>query len=176
MPRPAKGTRLHRYKHSPNWYVLSTGCARRSTGTPCLGLAMARMGKTADFMQIQEIDPIISSEEMEAAARKIVRKSRERAKLKGIDFDMSTQSVLSMIAEQSRRCAVTGIEFSNAPSSRGRRIPFAPSADRIDNARGYTMDNIRIVCAIANLARGDFSDAEFLKMCRGASIRCRDDV
>ncbi|MFG6660045.1 tyrosine-type recombinase/integrase [Sulfitobacter sp. 915] len=32
MPRPAKGARLHKYKHSPNWYILDTGQPRRSTG------------------------------------------------------------------------------------------------------------------------------------------------
>ncbi|WP_299830744.1 hypothetical protein [uncultured Roseobacter sp.] len=35
-----------------------------------------------------------------------------------------------------------------------------PSIDRIDNAEGYTLGNIRIVTVIANMARSDFSDDE----------------
>jgi integrase len=32
MPRPAKGARLHKYKHREHWYIFDTGCKPRSTG------------------------------------------------------------------------------------------------------------------------------------------------
>nr|WP_321509435.1 site-specific integrase [uncultured Celeribacter sp.] len=32
MPRPAKGARLHKFKHRPNWYIRDTGRPDRSTG------------------------------------------------------------------------------------------------------------------------------------------------
>lgn len=35
-------------------------------------------------------------------------------------------------------------------------MPFAPSIDRIDPARGYTLGNIRVVSAIANMAMSDW--------------------
>ena len=113
--------------------------------------------------------PIQSSPELMSAVRKIVRKSRERAKVKSLSFNLTEQSVLGIIEAQNGKCALTGIEFSTQNSDEGRRLPFAPSADRLDNAKGYTHDNIRIVCVIANLARGDFSDAEFIAMCNGVA-------
>ncbi|MCT4558848.1 MAG: integrase [Pelagimonas sp.] len=32
MPRPAKGARLHKFKHRPHWFIRDTGQADRSTG------------------------------------------------------------------------------------------------------------------------------------------------
>lgn len=32
MPRPAKGARLHKFKHRPHWYIRDTGQPDRSTG------------------------------------------------------------------------------------------------------------------------------------------------
>jgi hypothetical protein len=172
MGRPAKGLRLHKYSHRKAWYTLDAGRAAKSTGTECFGQAVRIMRDTA-AREAMNIKPaaIETDAALMTAVRKVIRKSRERAKLKGYEFDLTESNVLQMIAEQGGRCALTGIEFSVETSTEGRRMPFAPSADRIDNRKGYTADNLRMVCAIANLARGDFSDAEFITMCRGVALK-----
>lgn len=35
--------------------------------------------------------------------------------------------------------------------------PKCASVDRIDNAKGYTFDNVQLVCYSANLARNSFT-------------------
>jgi hypothetical protein len=50
---------------------------------------------------------------------------------------------------QSYRCAVTGVEFTFNDTPKD---PWQPSIDRIDSGRGYHLDNVRLVCLIANLA------------------------
>ncbi len=47
-----------------------------------------------------------------------------------------------------------------------RANPDAPSIDRIDNAKGYTEDNVRLVTVHANVARNEFSDADLLSLAR----------
>lgn len=167
MGRPSKGIRLHKFSHRPNWYIREGGKPDKSAGTDCLGRAMNVLA-----FERKRSDPVSigSDAEMVSAVRKVIRKSRERAKLKGLPFDLTEAAILQLIDRQGGRCALTGLDFSTDASTEGRRQPYAPSADRIDNALGYTISNIRIVCAIANLARGDFSDAEFIAMCKGVAL------
>jgi hypothetical protein len=51
--------------------------------------------------------------------------------------------------------------FSIAP-----RHPFRPSCDRIDNARGYTKDNVRICWLIENYAKNVFTDEQVIEFCK----------
>lgn len=40
--------------------------------------------------------------------------------------------------------------------------PFAPSVDRIDNTRGYHLDNIVLCSRFANKGRGSYSNIDFV--------------
>lgn len=53
MPRPAKGARLHKFKHRPHWYIRdtgqpdrSTGCTSREDAEKALGAYIATKGRT----------------------------------------------------------------------------------------------------------------------------------
>ena len=65
-----------------------------------------------------------------------------------------TDADLVMIWERSEgRCAVSGLEFSSAAVGMGRtRHPFMPSLDQIEPGKGYTAENVRLVCVAANFA------------------------
>lgn len=39
-----------------------------------------------------------------------------------------------------------------------------PSIDRIDTTRGYTPDNVRLVCAAVNLALNQFGEGIFFRI------------
>lgn len=43
---------------------------------------------------------------------------------------------------------------------------FQPSLDRIDSARSYTQDNVRVVWLIENYARNGFSDEDVIRFCK----------
>src|SRR4051812_30819900 len=52
-----------------------------------------------------------------------------------------------------RRLGVSGVDFSFVKVGSGKvQRPFAPSLDRIDSAKPYTRDNVRIVIQVANFA------------------------
>lgn len=39
------------------------------------------------------------------------------------------------------------------------------SLDRVDSSKGYTLDNIQVMCAYHNLMKNDFAMNEFIKLC-----------
>lgn len=82
------------------------------------------------------------------------------AKKRGLAFDLTRDDVKKMAAESNGRCAVTGIPFEyvlpqDAPF---RRNPFGPSIDRIDSRNGYVLGNVRLVCAMVNVAMMDWGE------------------
>lgn len=56
------------------------------------------------------------------------------------------------------KCPILDIPlfFSNGKES-GQAGPNTPSVDRIDNTRGYTKDNIRVISYKANVIKGSLS-------------------
>ena len=170
MAIPAKGPRLHKFTHRPNWFIRDTGVPDQSTGTPCYGRAVAALASYRDQKAVDSRRDT-EGETLEAVARRLVRKSKERAALSGQPHTLEISDVLAMIEAQGGICALSGMPLSFEKSATGRRKPFAPSLDRVDCAGGYTLENCRIVCVIVNLSRGDFSDAEFIAMCKAVASR-----
>lgn len=71
-------------------------------------------------------------------------------------------------------CEVTGIAFDLTTGlGAGKRNPWAPSVDRIDNTKGYTWDNVQVVCSIYNLSKNCFTNDDVLKMALAIVARYR---
>jgi hypothetical protein len=87
-----------------------------------------------------------------AVARKVRRAAKMNAKhgRRQIPFELTEADVETLLIMAKWRCAVTGVDFSLERIA-GKR-PYAPSIDRIDCAKGYTLDNCRMVCVAANIA------------------------
>ena len=97
---------------------------------------------------------------------------RKKKVLKGINqCDVTFDSMLSLMEYQQWECAAEGQPF-NLSFRMGKRIlegdrkalginsTLLPSIDRIDNNKGYTMDNIRIVTNGYNQIRGQYEDSD----------------
>lgn len=92
---------------------------------------------------------------------------RSRARKSSINFDIDKEFLTELFKAQNNTCALTGITFQYYDNNDNlcHRRPFAPSLDRIDCKKGYTKDNVRLVCIIVNFALGEFGDQAFEKMC-----------
>ena len=91
--------------------------------------------------------------------------AKARAKKKGLPYLIDDKVMIEMSRAQADRCALTGIDFDFTSELGFINRPYAPSVDRIDNSKGYTPDNIQIVCVIVNKAKNEYPQDMFDEMC-----------
>lgn len=97
--------------------------------------------------------------------KKMVTDARTRAGKKGLPFSITEDDVLSLERTQQGLCALTGWMLEWAPAASGRN-PHRVSIDRIDSSKGYTMDNIQLVCDMVNMIKKDMNNEEFIGLCK----------
>ena len=94
---------------------------------------------------------------------------RKKKVLKGINqCDVTFDSMLALMESQQWKCAEGGQSFAimgnwvlvSDRKAMGINSTLLPSIDRIDNNKGYTMDNIRIVTNGYNQIRGKYEDSD----------------
>ena len=100
------------------------------------------------------------------SVRQTVASAKHRAAKRGLPFDLTEDWALEQINRQDFKCALTGIPFLAGRAS-GRARAYAPSFDRIDNSKGYTTDNVRIVVFAINLMMLDWGEEPFHRVSTG---------
>jgi predicted metalloendopeptidase len=91
---------------------------------------------------------------IEGRLTKMIYAAEARAKIKGLEFDISYDDIkdLPMI------CPVFKTEMGFSTSGRS---PNTPSLDRLDNNKGYTKENTRLISDRANRLKSDGTLEEF---------------
>ena len=90
-------------------------------------------------------------------AKMLYQKCKSRAREKGMEFDLTEKWIAERILRG--KCESTDIPFVLDTTDKHK---FAPSVDRLDNQKGYTTDNCRVVIHQLNQARNVFHDWEML--------------
>lgn len=108
--------------------------------------------------------------DIEAYAANVLARARQNAKGRGrsLEFSITREEVIKKLKQGKYRCAVTGTPLSLEILSHDGRKPFAPSIDRIDNEKGYTAENCRVVCLAANIAMNTWGEGVLLTMLKYA--------
>ena len=78
---------------------------------------------------------------------------------RGVNFEISIEDMKERYEEQEHKCAITGLPLYFRPVK-------VASLDRINNADGYTLDNIQWVHRDINKMRNSYSMDYFVKMCK----------
>ena len=86
-----------------------------------------------------------------------------RAKKSNMFFDISKDYLKYLIEKQNWKCAISGIKMTHYRNN--KRCYTNLSVDRIDSNKGYTKDNIQIVCWIVNMMKSDMNMKYFLYIC-----------
>jgi len=89
--------------------------------------------------------------------------SKERKKF------FNAKDLENLYYKQKGLCALSGVPmttFSNrTKESKWRAFHTNISVDRIDSTKGYELDNIQLVCYIANTMKNTLTDAELIWWC-----------
>ena len=85
--------------------------------------------------------------------------------------EFTSQDLNNLLIKQEYKCALTGETLTcvvkrNIGIKKRNRYPTNVSIDRIDSQKGYTIDNIQLVCLIANIAKQDSTVTEYINWCR----------
>lgn len=91
--------------------------------------------------------------------RALLRSTRARAKFRDIEWDIPEDYFYGLLSTM--RCEVSGLPLS---FNGGKHDPWRPSVDRKDPTKGYTRDNVQIVCWIYNRAKHIGLDADVLRL------------
>lgn len=94
--------------------------------------------------------------------------ARRRARDRDLPFALTKEWILNKVA--AGKCELTGIAFVAGTGVFG---PFSPSLDRIDNTRGYTPDNCRLILWSVNSMKGESSDEVMFMIARALTERNR---
>lgn len=99
----------------------------------------------------------------------LIHASRHSAKVNSYKFNIGSNFLYELYKKQNGLCALSGIKLTIL-SNRTKRINnFNISIDRIDSSKGYTKDNIHLVCASINVMKLDHSTKEFVDLCKAVA-------
>ena len=101
------------------------------------------------------------------AAKKLHKTTSSRATYRSLTYELSAQIIEEMLLLARDSCQVTGMPFDYLPKKvvSWKTRSKAPSLDRIDNRKGYTRDNVRLVCVCVNFAINEWGYDHFVEMC-----------
>lgn len=98
-----------------------------------------------------------------------LRLVRAGAISRGLFFGLDKDDLLGLYIRQEGKCNLTGIRMaweSRGKKGRGNRAPAAPSLDRIDSDKDYTLDNVQMVLQIVNTMKSDLPQSVFIEVCQ----------
>lgn len=110
----------------------------------------------------------------ENRARIIFNSARSRARKTNREFDLTIEGLRELL--KVGICFATGFRLDFNPSDKSLRNPLAPSIDRRDNTKGYTTENIQLVCNMYNCGKGEANEIDFIAMCLAVAEHNRNNV
>ena len=90
--------------------------------------------------------------------------AKGRAKEKGWEFTIKLEAIEKVLSDGV--CQVSGIPFDLSSEGYKQSMPFAPSLDRRDSSKGYTAENVQVVCWIYNMAKQAWGHEDVMVMAR----------
>lgn len=79
------------------------------------------------------------------------------------ETDLTLDDILDLWNKQEGKCAISGVDmtwgYSDKPQDqygKWTKKPLNASVDRIDSSKGYTKDNLWIICNMINTFKGSY--------------------
>ena len=103
-----------------------------------------------------------------------LKSTRRRSKQYNRYNDLTLDYLMYLWEKQDGKCALTGMQMTYKFYE--GRVNTNLSIDRIDSTKGYSKDNVWLVCMAANQMKNDLSMKEFVKMCEAVVAEERERV
>lgn len=99
---------------------------------------------------------------------------RSKASIRKLDFKVTKEDLWDLFLKQEKKCAISGVPLVisttlKKSSKTGKsldRTNHTASLDRIDNSKGYTVDNVQWVHKQVNLMRRQFELDNYINWCK----------
>ena len=98
----------------------------------------------------------------------LIAAARVRCRNKGIHFELDGFAEELQRRIDTGRCELSGAAFDMSP---GRKAT-SPSLDRRNPDKGYTPENVRVICHALNAALGDWGEAGLAPILAAWMQRC----
>jgi hypothetical protein len=103
---------------------------------------------------------------------RLLAKCRRNAKTREIEFNLTADDMMKLVARSNGVCELTGMVFQKRHDiGFSESQPFIPSIDRIDSYKGYSFDNCRLICLAANLAINSWGDWVLMDLMRSMQAK-----
>jgi hypothetical protein len=90
-----------------------------------------------------------------------IANARKRAKKKNINFDLDIEFIINLYEKQNGLCALSK-ETLTFERNNFKNL----SIDRVNSSKGYTKDNVQLVCEIVNCMKLDLNVEDFILFCK----------
>lgn len=100
-------------------------------------------------------------------AKKLYYSAKNNAKTRGIEFSITEEDI-----NIPTHCPLLGVELTNTYGE--GRVFSNISLDRIDNTKGYTPDNIQVICDLANRMKQDATPEQLVSFAKNILIQYKN--
>lgn len=102
--------------------------------------------------------------------KSLCRKREDEKRSKQFTVD----ELMQVLVKQDYKCALSGVELTCKMEmnpdfvGNGKRHlwPTNVSIDRIDSTKGYTLDNVQLVCVVLNVAKSNLPQNDYIDWCK----------
>lgn len=93
----------------------------------------------------------------ESVERKMLRRAKQRAKDKNLEFNLTIEDVVIPT-----HCPILNIKLKMHKGRSGGN-PNSPALDRVDNNKGYVKGNVMVMSHLANMMKSSATTEEMIK-------------
>lgn len=88
------------------------------------------------------------------------------AKRRNIDFSITKEQAWELYEKQNRKCSLSGLPIALSSSATHRVGIQTASLDRVDNTKGYTIDNVQWLHKDVNRMKNVHDQIYFVNLCK----------
>lgn len=107
---------------------------------------------------------MIKKDDLDYFLKELLSAAKIRSIKKNIEFTISIEVLKQLWEKQLGKCAISGVDMTHTILS--GRIQTNVSIDRIDSTKGYSVDNIQLVCVSVNVMKGTMNLSELKHFCK----------